>query len=279
MYYGARYYDAYLNRWTSPDSIVPQAGNPQALNRYSYVGNNPLTYNDPSGHCWGFAGGVRSLPSYDVTCGNLDMALTIVQHPNANWQEKAFAGWYIATEGVAHVSLALGSGILAWEAIVPACADGDCSNEGKAAVETAKTGVNALKQNYDRGLELAEKGQLGKYLDFFKDGMSDASAPSEVPTTGIQDILGKSSNIYVVGKPIVGKDLDLIVVGEQVTQLTENQIQTLNQIAVQAGYTDAHVQFMNYMQAAAFRFATQHDPLQVIENLRNPMLWRLLGME
>jgi hypothetical protein len=35
----------------SADSIVPGAGNPQALNRYAYVFNNPLRYVDPSGHC------------------------------------------------------------------------------------------------------------------------------------------------------------------------------------------------------------------------------------
>ncbi len=33
-----------------PDSIVPEPGNPQALNRYAYVTNNPLRYTDPSGH-------------------------------------------------------------------------------------------------------------------------------------------------------------------------------------------------------------------------------------
>jgi len=30
---------------------VPSAGNPQSLNRYAYVLNNPLKYTDPSGHC------------------------------------------------------------------------------------------------------------------------------------------------------------------------------------------------------------------------------------
>ena len=30
--------------------MVPEPGNPQALNRYAYVLNNPLRYNDPSGH-------------------------------------------------------------------------------------------------------------------------------------------------------------------------------------------------------------------------------------
>ena len=50
MYYRARYYAGYLNRWLSPDTIIPQPGNPQSLNRFSYVRNNPLKYTDPTGH-------------------------------------------------------------------------------------------------------------------------------------------------------------------------------------------------------------------------------------
>ncbi len=49
--FGGRYYDEYIGRFISADSIVPGAGNPQALNRYSYTFNNPLRYTDPSGHC------------------------------------------------------------------------------------------------------------------------------------------------------------------------------------------------------------------------------------
>ena len=30
--------------------MVPEPGNPQDLNRYAYVRNNPLRYTDPSGH-------------------------------------------------------------------------------------------------------------------------------------------------------------------------------------------------------------------------------------
>jgi RHS repeat-associated protein len=49
-YYGARYYDPALGRFIQADTIVPEPGNPQALNRYSYVLNNPLKYTDPTGH-------------------------------------------------------------------------------------------------------------------------------------------------------------------------------------------------------------------------------------
>jgi hypothetical protein len=51
MHYGARFYSPRLGRFVSADSIVPQPGEPQALNRYSYVYNNPVIYTDPSGHC------------------------------------------------------------------------------------------------------------------------------------------------------------------------------------------------------------------------------------
>jgi RHS repeat-associated protein len=74
LYYHARYYDPVLARFVSADSVVPGAGaltvapsdataqaawaaggggarNPQALNRYSYVNNNPLRYTDPTRPC------------------------------------------------------------------------------------------------------------------------------------------------------------------------------------------------------------------------------------
>jgi len=50
-YYGARWYDPALGRFIQPDTIVPNPGDAQAFDRYAYVLNNPLKYNDPSGHC------------------------------------------------------------------------------------------------------------------------------------------------------------------------------------------------------------------------------------
>ena len=57
--FGARYYSSPFGRFMTPDwaakpTAVPYAmfGNPQSLNLYSYVGNNPLIHADPDGHCW-----------------------------------------------------------------------------------------------------------------------------------------------------------------------------------------------------------------------------------
>ena len=48
--YGARWYDPAIGRFLAPDSIVPNPGDSQSLNRYMYVLGNPLRYIDPSGN-------------------------------------------------------------------------------------------------------------------------------------------------------------------------------------------------------------------------------------
>ena len=50
-WYNSRWYDPLIGRFSQADTIVPQPGNPQSLNRYSYTLNNPLRYTDPTGHC------------------------------------------------------------------------------------------------------------------------------------------------------------------------------------------------------------------------------------
>ena len=56
-YFGARYYTSNMGRFMTPDwsakpVTVPYAhfGNPQSLNLYTYVQNNPTTLGDPDGH-------------------------------------------------------------------------------------------------------------------------------------------------------------------------------------------------------------------------------------
>jgi RHS repeat-associated protein len=52
MYYGGRWVDVSLGRFTQPDSLIPDESYPQSWDRYAYVGNNPVKNTDPDGHCW-----------------------------------------------------------------------------------------------------------------------------------------------------------------------------------------------------------------------------------
>jgi RHS repeat-associated protein len=48
-YFGARYYASGMGRFTSPDLLGGHLYDPQTLNKYVYVRNNPLSFTDPSG--------------------------------------------------------------------------------------------------------------------------------------------------------------------------------------------------------------------------------------
>jgi RHS repeat-associated protein len=53
-----RMYDPPLGRWLTTDPIPAHLCRPQSLNRYNYVGNNPINFTDPSG---GFGVGERDV--------------------------------------------------------------------------------------------------------------------------------------------------------------------------------------------------------------------------
>jgi RHS repeat-associated protein len=76
--FGARYYGSSLGRFMTPDwaakpTDVPYAnfGNPQSLNLYSYVQNNPTTMGDPDGH-------VDPVTGIDIA---VEIATYIAAHP------------------------------------------------------------------------------------------------------------------------------------------------------------------------------------------------------
>jgi len=52
VHMNGRIYDPHLGRFLSADPTIQFPGDMQDYNRYSYVGNNPLKYTDPSGYGW-----------------------------------------------------------------------------------------------------------------------------------------------------------------------------------------------------------------------------------
>jgi RHS repeat-associated protein len=90
-YFGARYYASAVGRWLSPDwsskeEPVPYAklDNPQTLNLYAYVGNNPLILFDDDGHEILYAAGVPQ----EVK----DSVQAILNNPNTKSTLSGYAG-------------------------------------------------------------------------------------------------------------------------------------------------------------------------------------------
>lgn len=63
--FGPRYYSSSMGRFMSPDDVGGHLEDPQTLNLYSYVGNNPLSRTDPSGHDF-----YQSCQTQSATCGS-----------------------------------------------------------------------------------------------------------------------------------------------------------------------------------------------------------------
>src|SRR6185312_2758832 len=81
-YFGARYYASSMGRWLSPDwspapTPIPYAtySDPQSLNLYNYMRDNPLGGIDPDGHGWwkDFFNGLANATYRPV--------ITLVHHP------------------------------------------------------------------------------------------------------------------------------------------------------------------------------------------------------
>ncbi len=63
-------YTSHYGRWLSPDPLAGDISNPQSLNRYAYVLNNPVNLVDPTGldsKCTVLADGTVSCPPTTIT--------------------------------------------------------------------------------------------------------------------------------------------------------------------------------------------------------------------
>jgi RHS repeat-associated protein len=116
-YFLARYYSAAQGRFTSPDEFqggavdpftgqqVGQPGplpyaditDPQTLNKYAYVRNNPLRYTDPDGHCFWDACVLETVLVYTAYAATAATGAYLLN--NAINQTKA---WYSSKESSGH---------------------------------------------------------------------------------------------------------------------------------------------------------------------------------
>jgi RHS repeat-associated protein len=160
MYYKARWYDPSLGRFGQADTIIPKKGSPQSWDRYSYVKNNPILYNDPSGHCelvcaLGIVMGGGAIVGAGLNIYSQyqeNQSVNIDEVVDAAWQGAVIAGGGLVVVGGAAL---LAPAILAdgdptneikgvQSTIDKACEDGDCTNELTQAVAPIKSKIGQL---------------------------------------------------------------------------------------------------------------------------------------
>jgi len=101
--YGARFYSSALGRFISADTIVPEPGNPQSLNRFSYALGNPLRYIDPTGH-----GSEGPLPPPEVCehapyapgCSGPVPTGAEPTYDSESWNDFNFGRWLLSLIGI-----------------------------------------------------------------------------------------------------------------------------------------------------------------------------------
>ncbi|MFN3929152.1 MAG: RHS repeat-associated core domain-containing protein, partial [Thermoflexus sp.] len=166
--YRARYYHPALGRFLSADTIVPEPGNPQALNRYAYVLNNPLRYTDPTGHCpWCIAIGAGAVMGaviaygFQVAANISQNGLNVQAFTQVNWAAIG-AGAVAGAVGVA--TFGVGTAVL---------------GTGLAGIVTAGAISGAVAGQAARATENVLSGQeittgLGQPQDLIRDAVAGA---------------------------------------------------------------------------------------------------------
>jgi RHS repeat-associated protein len=187
----ARYYHAGLGRFTQADTIVPEPGNPQDLNRFAYTRNNPVLYIDPSGHRAG-------PPLVDGICapGTCNSALAPKRYDEAARQARA-----------AEIEDKIALGINCFTLLVTGIL-----GPGVAAYNTpAADSVEASKGGY--GGAYYPPGQVGmaatvNELDGINDGLDYGKAPGWETTgqAGGIDLQRLANARQSLGLPSVGSE-------------------------------------------------------------------------
>ncbi|MGB4595994.1 MAG: RHS repeat-associated core domain-containing protein, partial [Anaerolineaceae bacterium] len=170
-YYGARWYDPQLGRFLQADTLVPTHQGVQGWDRYGYVNNNPISYNDPTGH-WvnivvgGLIGAVVNTSLYALNVA--------IAESEFNWKHAAI----VAGVGFASGAL-IGSGV------------------GAGAGTALAANSTNMMLGMGIGLEIGAASDLATNII-----QQDPFDPISFTYSSAMEM---SSGIYSVGSSLVGK--------------------------------------------------------------------------
>jgi RHS repeat-associated protein len=216
-YFGARYYASTLGRFLSPDwsakaEPVPYAklDDPQTLNLYSYVRNNPLSGVDPDGHAFGVDDLIGVLAGGAVGAGvEVVKDLATGQRITTGGVVGAAVGGALFGEGIVNAPETLGGSV-----VLAAAA--------KGAVQGAIS--NAVQQ----GVDIAtgeQKSFSGKSLAISTAaGALTEGIASKVPLTKIPGISSGRGNMKAVAQAIRTKMANGTVNGMSLTTAVKGAV-------------------------------------------------------
>jgi len=199
-FYSARYYDPSLARFITADTIVPDPGNSQSYNRYSYTEGNPINYTDPTGHFslkeWvgKIVGAVVGVITYAAT-GSMSLAMaaygfvsTTIDSYNAGYNIGESIGIGILSGSAAYLGAEIGGAFGAWvgggnasaAALGSAIFGGAFAGAAGGATHSALTGGNV-------GLSAATGGISGGITSLFSYGLNYQKATDTTSSSGSSD--------------------------------------------------------------------------------------------
>jgi RHS repeat-associated protein len=216
VYMGARYQDPVLGRFTQPDTLVPDPGDPQSWNRYSYVRNNPVNRIDPTGNAdWdagaylggevvGYLGGNQAAGSFfgsllaGLVPGPGEVAdFGVLTDPNEGVLAQTVAGLSLAANVVVPVLPNVGPLLRAGDEALDAA--GGVLRQGDEVVEVTADAKRVAKQREARAERRERRSRQGK------DGAKDPGGkPQKQSGEGYRD--HESANRGPTGERPTGPD-------------------------------------------------------------------------
>ncbi len=262
-FFQARWYDGAVGRFLQPDTIVPNPGDPQSLNRYSYASNNPVRYVDSNGHC-----GPLTPVCLALLLGGMALLLQ-GDSPDLNVTPEDVASQRLGGAlfvGGAGLTVGAGAAGLGTQAATAACADGDCTNEVRGAGQVVQGATQATQSVWQldplkRGQEiermLGRSPQLTQnfpVIDRFENGVATSIKSMDLGAKSYQNVGTLTSTVkgYVSelanwrGTTWAGTQIDanqitarelLLAIPQNATQVQLSALRQLQQWAMTVGVT------------------------------------------
>ena len=217
-YFGARYYNSQFMHFLQCDTVKPNIYDPQALNCYSYVLNNPYRYTDPTGH---FIDAVLDVGfiGYDV--------YTIIQDPHnsANYIALAADAVGFAVPGITGLGMAVRTAKGADKALEIATT-ADKLSDGVNGVKALERGKDVEKAaqvggDYSKLQENFQRGRESEAFTLTQEGLQKNTQTFEVKVNG-ENVRTRPDSLGEIGNSVIEvKDRQSVSYTKQLQAQTE----------------------------------------------------------